>query len=390
MNIGSSSQEICNQLQSPQRDQTIKLLLHLLEKAEQILSIINLSDSSTQKYNKLKEIIFNKCNLPFRPLVKKTSISTTSVSNSSRSSIVSDLSTISNHQSTYSSYDSLKQLTIKKNLMIELLFDIIDNMRMSNVKICRNQMMKESKDFQIKLDSIYTYSQSSTFVDNDFDYKIDELKFNDYLSKCDLNVKTISLNLSKSGSLFQSENSFDDIINSYNKKIEDLKKYQQKEILQYEEKFNELKVKYNPNLDKENIKLKSLLSSISELISPVYEKFSKKKLSSFDNKLNENIGEDKEIIQINFLICFIEQLFTDNKHLIETIQSMEIEKNDILNIPYITNTIKKNDILKNIQDIISHIFKKSKPVCAVFSKEIMFALFFKEILANFQIIMFDF
>lgn len=354
MNIGSSSQEICNQLQSPQRDQTIKLLLHLLEKAEQILSIINLSDSSTQKYNKLKEIIFNKCNLPFRPLVKKTSISTTSVSNSSRSSIVSDLSTISNHQSTYSSYDSLKQLTIKKNLMIELLFDIIDNMRMSNVKICRNQMMKESKDFQIKLDSIYTYSQSSTFVDNDFDYKIDELKFNDYLSKCDLNVKTISLNLSKSGSLFQSENSFDDIINSYNKKIEDLKKYQQKEILQYEEKFNELKVKYNPNLDKENIKLKSLLSSISESISPVYEKFSKKKLSSFDNKLNENIGEDKEIIQINFLICFIEQLFTDNKHLIETIQSMEIEKNDILNIPYITNTIKKNDILKNIQDIISN------------------------------------
>ena len=354
MNIGSSSQEICNQLQSPQRDQTIKLLLHLLEKAEQILSIINLSDSSTQKYNKLKEIIFNKCNLPFRPLVKKTSISTTSVSNSSRSSIVSDLSTISNHQSTYSSYDSLKQLTIKKNLMIELLFDIIDNMRMSNVKICRNQMMKESKDFQIKLDSIYTYSQSSTFVDNDFDYKIDELKFNDYLSKCDLNVKTISLNLSKSGSLFQSENSFDDIINSYNKKIEDLKKYQQKEILQYEEKFNELKVKYNPNLDKENIKLKSLLSSISELISPVYEKFSKKKLSSFDNKLNENIEEDKEIIQINFLICFIEQLFTDNKHLIETIQSMEIEKNDILNIPYITNTIKKNDILKNIQDIISN------------------------------------
>ena len=145
---------------------------------------------------------------------------------------------------------------------------------------------------------------------------------------------------------------FDDIINSYNKKIEDLKKYQQKEILQYEEKFNELKVKYNPNLDKENIKLKSLLSSISELISPVYEKFSKKKLSSFDNKLNENIGEDKEIIQINFLICFIEQLFTDNKHLIETIQSMEIEKNDILNIPYITNTIKKNDILKNIQDIM--------------------------------------
>ena len=354
MNIGSSSQEICNQFQSPQRDQTIKLLLHLLEKAEQILSIINLSDSSTQKYNKLKEIIFNKCNLPFRPLVKKTSISTTSVTNSSRSSIVSDLSTISNHQSTYSSYDSLKQLTVKKNLMIELLFDIIDNMRMSNVKICRNQMMKESKDFQLKLDSIYSYNQSSTFIDNDFDYKIDILKFNDYLSKCDLNVKTISLNLSKSGSLFQNENSFDDIINSYNKKIEDLKKYQQKEILQYEEKFNELKVKYNPNLDKENIKLKSLLSSISELISPVYEKFSKKKLSSFDSKLNENIGEDKEIIQINFLICFIEQLFKDNKHLIETVQSIEIEKNDILNIPYITNTIKKNDILKSIQDIISN------------------------------------
>ena len=55
MNITSnpSSREIISSSLIASSEQTIKLLLHLLEKAEQILSIINLSESSTQKYNKL-------------------------------------------------------------------------------------------------------------------------------------------------------------------------------------------------------------------------------------------------------------------------------------------------------------------------------------------------
>ena len=45
-----------------------KLLFNLLEKAEQILSIINLSDSSISKYNTLKQLTFEQLNLDFKPL----------------------------------------------------------------------------------------------------------------------------------------------------------------------------------------------------------------------------------------------------------------------------------------------------------------------------------
>ena len=304
MNITSNpSREIISSSLTASSEQTIKLLLHLLEKAEQILSIINLSESSTQKYNKLKEIIFTKCGLPFHPLIKKVSTSTTSVTNTSRSSLVSDLSTISNHQSTFSLPENMKLLTMKKNMIIELLFEVIEKMKISNVKICRNQMIKESKDFQTQLDNIYSYSSSSTYVDNEFDFKLDELKFNDYLSKCDLTVRAFALGVSKNGSFIQNDNSFDDITSNYNKKIEDLKNFYQNQIFKYEEKFNELKIKYNPNLEKDFIKLKNLINSINSLISPVYEKFSKKKISSFENKINNTI-EDKEKQQNNFLICF--------------------------------------------------------------------------------------
>ena len=48
-----------------------ELLLNLLGKAEEILSIINLSDSSISKYNTLKQMIFEKLNIEFKPLEKK-------------------------------------------------------------------------------------------------------------------------------------------------------------------------------------------------------------------------------------------------------------------------------------------------------------------------------
>ena len=83
----------------------IRLILLLLEKAEQILSILNLPDSAIQKYNKLKEITFSKCSLEFHPLIKKNqnnnslpsnnSTSRTNLNNKLNTTFVSDLSTIS-------------------------------------------------------------------------------------------------------------------------------------------------------------------------------------------------------------------------------------------------------------------------------------------------------
>ena len=54
--------------------QYIKPLLFLLQKAEQIINIINLPSSSIDKYNQLKEISFKKCGLEFTPLIKNENL----------------------------------------------------------------------------------------------------------------------------------------------------------------------------------------------------------------------------------------------------------------------------------------------------------------------------
>ena len=58
----------------------------LLQKAEQILSIINLPKSSLDKYNTLKEISFKKCGLEYTPLVKNTELIKNSIINNSNNS----------------------------------------------------------------------------------------------------------------------------------------------------------------------------------------------------------------------------------------------------------------------------------------------------------------
>ena len=374
-------------------------MTHLLDKAEQILSLINLSDSSLQKYNKLKEIIFTKCNLQFKPLIKKHTstnnnnpnatptpnihafttpttpnhnINLTSTSNnliinsSSRStninnSIVSDLSTIAQANASSDNnmaVQSMKVLSYKKTLIIELLLDLFDKQKLENVKLYRNQLKQDIKKFQQMLDNIYSCSFTrqhtpSSFNDSDFDTKLDELKLNDLLSKVDIEVKSFSVNLNmKSSNLNVNDSSFDNIIQTYNKKIDDMKQYHLAEKVEYENKFNELKIKYNPKLDEEYMKLKQHLNEITSSIDAVYDKFSKKKISGFQPEYNNDTNEGKTLNKMNFITCFIEQLFKDNKHLIDKVNDSEMEKQKILTSPYVINTLHKSDVLNDIQQIV--------------------------------------
>ena len=98
-----------------------KLLFNLLEKAEQILSIINLSDSSISKYNTLKKITFEMLNLEFKPLEKRyiKTQSSTPVSN-----IDKNKNEIINDDSLY----ILHFINIKKNLLIDLMLNYISNL----------------------------------------------------------------------------------------------------------------------------------------------------------------------------------------------------------------------------------------------------------------------
>ena len=361
----------------------VKPLLVLLDKAEQILSIINLPETATKKYNQLKEMVFNKCNLEYIPLIsrknnfQKENISSNRTCNSS--TFPSDLSTL--NQPSYSSkrnhindnsitiaerstIDNLKYVNKKMCLIIDFLFEFIEKKNYENIKIFKSQLKKSEKDMKSMLDEIYSYNLKNANYENDieFDMKLYELQMNDYISKCDYYLKTffIQNEINDNKNQFVNESSsLDKMIQNFNKKIKDLKCYQEQQILEYENKFKELKLKYKPQLENENNELKKYIKNISDIIQPVYSKYSKKKISTLNNidLKSENTFEDDEIKKINFLIGFIEQLFQDNKHLIDTIKQFEIDREEfekILNVPFIKNTIKNNDILKNIYDKLNN------------------------------------
>ena len=97
-----------------------KLLFNLLEKAEQILSIINLSDTSISKYNTLKKLTFEMLNLEFKPLEKKYIKPQTENTPSSKPQTKND-----------DSLYILQFINIKKSLLIDLILNYISNLNNS-------------------------------------------------------------------------------------------------------------------------------------------------------------------------------------------------------------------------------------------------------------------
>ena len=97
-----------------------KLLFNLLEKAEQILSIINLSDTSISKYNTLKKLTFEMLNLEFKPLEKKYIKPQTENTPPSKPQTKND-----------DSLYILQFINIKKSLLIDLILNYISNLNNS-------------------------------------------------------------------------------------------------------------------------------------------------------------------------------------------------------------------------------------------------------------------
>ena len=97
-----------------------KLLFNLLEKAEQILSIINLSDSSVSKYNTLKKLTFEMLNLEFKPLEKRYIKPQTE-------NTPPPIPQEKNDDSLY----TLQFINIKKSMLIDLMLNYISNLNNS-------------------------------------------------------------------------------------------------------------------------------------------------------------------------------------------------------------------------------------------------------------------
>ena len=286
--------------------QYIKPILLLLQKAEQIINIINLPSSSIDKYNQLKEISFKKCGLEFTPLVKNENI----IKNFNKENNI-----IKNPE------DLIQENEISeiKNKLIETILTLIET---SNIS--KNISSKENSSFTT---SINNFSNTCTILKESISkipskasyINCEKEKILTYISRIEQNMFPIIFDQSKK--YLELKDSFI----SLNSKIENLFKY---------------------------------INSIDELISPIWNKYYNKEIEWFSSdKIIDNY-ELKTYTKCHFLLNFMNQLFLDNKNIMEALTQMEQKKNEaynILKLPYVKKAIEKGEYLKNVENLLNKI-----------------------------------
>ena len=285
--------------------QYIKPILLLLQKAEQIINIINLPSSSIDKYNQLKEISFKKCGLEFTPLVKNENF----IKNLNKENNINE------------SQENLKQENELSEIKNKLLETIITLLETSNI------------------------SQNLNPKDNSFPSTL-----NNFSNICN----TIKESISKISLNNEHINSEKEKIFTY---ITRLEQNIVPIILEKTKKFNELKESFI-TLNSKIENLFKYINGIDELISPIWNKYYNKEIEWFDsNKIIDNY-ELKTYTKCHFLLNFMNQLFLDNKNIMEALNQMEQKKNEaynILKLPYVKKAIEKGEYLKNVENLLNKI-----------------------------------
>ena len=297
--------------------QYIKPLLLLLQKAEQIINIINLPSSSIDKYNQLKEISFKKCGLEFTPLIKNENFvnnikkeNNININNNLENSKEKEMKTIES------------ELSDSKNKLIDSLLTIIET-----TNILNNQNLKNSKENQ-------------SFG----------LSFNNFSNTCSILKESISKIFSNNSQINSEKDKILNYILRSEKNIIPI-------LFESNKKFLELK----ESISLLNSKLENIfkyINSIDELISPIWNKYYNKEIEWFDaDKIIDNY-ELKTYTKCHFLLNFMNQLFLDNKNIMEALSQMEQKKNEVYNIlklPYVRKAIEKGEYLKNVEVLLNKI-----------------------------------
>ena len=314
--------------------QYIKPLLFLLQKAEQIISIINLPSSSIDKYNQLKEISFKKCGLEYTPLVKNNNLiknlqkENDNNSNNNINNNNNDLNKIKNNK-------IIQGLSTSKSKLLDLILTFIETNNIMNINSNKNN--KENKSF--------------LNISNDFNTNLNILK--EEINNL-INEKNISIHNTAEMQLNSEENI---IFREKEKMINYITRAQENVIsalYETDKKFNELKEAFLIQNTK-NEYINKYISNIDELISPIWNKYYNNEVDWFNpNKIIDNY-EMKTYTKCHFLLNFMNQLFTDNKNLMEALTEMEKKKNEAFNLlqmPYIRKVIEKSEYLKNIEELL--------------------------------------
>ena len=285
--------------------QYIKPILLLLQKAEQIINIINLPSSSIDKYNQLKEISFKKCGLEFTPLVKNENF----IKNLNKENNINE------------SQENLKQeneLSEIKNKLLETIITLLETSNISqNLNPKENSFPSTLNNFSNICNTIKE-SISKISLNNEH-INSEKEKIFTYITRLEQNIVPI---------IFKQSKKFNELKESFitlNSKIENLFKY---------------------------------INGIDELISPIWNKYYNKEIEWFDsNKIIDNY-ELKTYTKCHFLLNFMNQLFLDNKNIMEALNQMEQKKNEaynILKLPYVKKAIEKGEYLKNVENLLNKI-----------------------------------
>ena len=292
-----------------------KLLFNLLEKAEQILSIINLSDSSISKYNTLKKLTFEMLNLEFKPLEKRyiksnipspSSLSNNNNKNSKKESLVN-----TNDDSLY----ILHFINIKKSLLIDLMLNYITN------------TINQEKNLNYYLNSLTEiYNLSSDIItgknpkDIELEAKNEEAKMAELFTKIDQTF-----------------------VNNF-ENMEKINKKQGKNI----DQNNEIKNDDNYFID-----------TTLNLIDENYERYKqyKKDIDNFNSIAYKDGKIDENILKLEFIKNAFDSFFNNNNQNHNGI-NIQNKNNELLNdvCDYLPEIIKENDVFhKNFQDLMNYI-----------------------------------
>ena len=281
-----------------------KLLFNLLEKAEQILSIINLSDSSISKYNTLKKLTFEQLNIDFKPLEKRYIKSHTSPPFSNNQNNNDENIQNIKDDSLYISHF----INIKKSLLIDLMMNYISN------------IINQEQNLNFYLNSLTEiYNLSPDIITKKTTKDI---------------ITDIDIEESKMAELFT--------------KVDQI-------FVQNFENFEKIKNNCEKNLKNDDYFLEKTLNLIDEN----YEKY---KLNDKNKNLNFNSiaykdGKiDENILKLEFVKKVFDEYFNKNKNNFNN--NNVINNNELFNdvCDSLPEIIKENDTFhKNFKDLMNYI-----------------------------------
>ena len=281
-----------------------KLLFNLLEKAEQILSIINLSDSSISKYNTLKKLTFEQLNIDFKPLEKRYIKSHTSPPFSNNQNNNDENIQNIKDDSLYISHF----INIKKSLLIDLMMNYISN------------LINQEQNLNFYLNSLTEiYNLSPDIITKKTTKDI---------------IADIDIEESKMAELFT--------------KVDQI-------FVQNFENFEKIKNNCEKNLKNDDYFLETTLNLIDEN----YERY---KLNDKNKNLNFNSiaykdGKiDENILKLEFVKKVFDDYFNKNKNNFNN--NNVINNNELFNdvCDSLPEIIKENDTFhKNFKDLMNYI-----------------------------------